>query len=266
MLVLSRRLNEKILFPGIQATVQVVAIKSNVVRLGIDAPPEVAVLRAEVPNRDEEWKPVAPAGVEPAHNQPLQRLNQLVNLRLQIAGKGLSVLREQLQASLSDDAAGTLDQIEEELSMLQQRLERETGQQSRRPPAPARPKRRALLVEDNANERELLAVFLRSSGLEVETAGDGYDALDYSNHHSRPDVVLLDMMMPHCDGPTVVREIRRDPAYSGLKLFAVTGHVADDFDLANGPAGVDRWFQKPIDPSALVHEVFAALDFPMNRL
>src|SRR5262245_56565662 len=51
MLVLSRRLSEKILFPGIQAAVQVVAIKPGVVRLGIQAPPEVLVMREEVLGR-----------------------------------------------------------------------------------------------------------------------------------------------------------------------------------------------------------------------
>lgn len=265
MLVLSRRLNEKILIPGIQVTVQVVAIKSNTVRLGIEAPPEVAVLRAELPDRDREWGPAPPAAAS-AGDRPWQRLNQLVDQRLQIAGKGLSVLREQLHDQMSPDAAGTIDRIEEELQMLRCRLERETGTPPPLTPKPTQPKRRALLVEDNANERELLALFLRTSGLEVETAGDGHDALDYLHHHTRPDVVLLDMAMPRCDGPTVVREIRRDPAYAGIKLFAVTGHMQDEFDLASGPAGVDRWFQKPIDPGALVHEVFAALNFPIHRL
>ena len=51
MLVLARRLGEKIVLPGLGITVQVVGIKGNVVRLGIDAPPEVSVFREEVVGR-----------------------------------------------------------------------------------------------------------------------------------------------------------------------------------------------------------------------
>jgi carbon storage regulator CsrA len=48
MLVLSRRLNEKLVFPGLNVTVQVLSVRGNVVRLGIDAPAEVQVLREEL--------------------------------------------------------------------------------------------------------------------------------------------------------------------------------------------------------------------------
>ena len=51
MLVLSRRLNEKVVLPGLGVTVQVVSVKPGVVRLGIDAPPQVRVLRAELLGR-----------------------------------------------------------------------------------------------------------------------------------------------------------------------------------------------------------------------
>ena len=50
-------------------------------------------------------------------------------------------------------------------------------------------------------------------------------------------------------------ELRRDPTYDGLKIFAVSGHDPAEYDLARGPAGVDRWFQKPIDPQELLRRV-----------
>src|SRR5947209_4217970 len=130
------------------------------------------------------------------------------------------------------------------------------------PPAPARKAPRALLVEDDPNERELLAGFLRHSGLEVDTAGDGCDALDYLRSRGRPDVVLLDMGLPRCDGATTVRNIRRDPAYAGLRIFAVTGSSPDEFDLGSGPGGVDRWFQKPLDPESLLRSLRQELEQP----
>src|SRR5207248_3517650 len=118
---------------------------------------------------------------------------------------------------------------------------------SRQAPAAPRP-RKALLVEDNANERELLAQFLRLGGFEVDTAGDGADALDYLRARGKPDVVLMDMSMPRCDGATTVREIRRNEALAGLKIIAVSGHLPEEYDLRPGPGSVDRWFSKPVDP------------------
>ncbi len=124
---------------------------------------------------------------------------------------------------------------------------------------PAKCPRRALLVEDDRNQRELLAGFLRLSGLEVDTAGDGCDALDYLRSGHRPDMVLLDMGLPRCDGLSTVRQIRSDPTMVGLKVFAVTGYRPEDFDLERGAGGIDRWFQKPLDPEGLVRELATEL-------
>jgi carbon storage regulator CsrA len=255
MLVLSRRLNEKICIPAIQSTIRVVAIKPGSVRLGIEAPADVLILREEVQGRMAEWEPPGPAN--------LQQTNDLLRKRLQINRKGLAALRRQMQAGAIADAEQTLEHLEEDLGLLWERLHAEPPKGVERPPAR---KAQTLLVEDNANERELLATFLRISGLDVITAGDGSDALDYLHSHGQPDLVLLDMGLPRCDGATVVREIRRDPKYSGLKIFAVSGHVPEEFNLERGPAGVNRWFHKPIDPSDLVRNVNQELDNALYRM
>jgi carbon storage regulator CsrA len=57
VLVLSRRLQEKIVLPGLGVTIEVVAVQPGVVRLGIDAPPEVTILRSELFDRSVEWDP-----------------------------------------------------------------------------------------------------------------------------------------------------------------------------------------------------------------
>jgi carbon storage regulator CsrA len=245
MLVLSRRLHEKILFPSLPAALQVVRIKPGVVRIGIDAPPGVPVLRAELSPRAAAAPPPAPP------------VRQMVQKRLEVIRSGLALLQRELAFDRKADAEMTLAKLDEDVRLLEARLEREMGA----PPAAAlhRPALRALLVEDNANERQLLAEILRIAGLEVVTGGDGADALDLLHRGDRPDVILLDMGLPRCDGATMVRALRRDPAYAGLKIFAVTGHTPDEFDLARGPGGVDRWFHKPIDPINLVRDVHRAL-------
>jgi carbon storage regulator CsrA len=253
VLVLSRRTNEKVLFPSINTAVQVVSIKGGAVRLGIEAPPEVTILRAELQDQAAERGGATPLA-EPAESR-LRGLRHMLRNRLNVTTVGLGLLRQQARAGLSDEMERTIAKIEEEMQKLRQRLESEAAQTPSPPPKPTRRSRNALLVEDDENERELLAGFLRLSGFAVATAGDGCDALDQLRAGPRPDVVLLDMGLPRCDGATTAREIRRDSACTGLKIFAVSGHSPNEYDLDCGSSGIDRWFHKPLDPAVLLREL-----------
>jgi carbon storage regulator CsrA len=253
MLVLSRRPNEKVLFPSINTTVQVLSIKRGAVRIGIEAPPEVPIWRAELQEPAAEWEATPP--LAEAAESRLRGLQHLLRNRLSVTTVGLALLRQQARAGLSDELESTIANIEEDMHLLRQRLDREAATTLPPPPQPSRKARKALLVEDDQNERELLAGLLRLSGFVVDTAGDGCDALDHLRAGERPDVVLLDMGLPRCDGATTAREIRRDPAWAGLKIFAVSGHSPNEYDLDRGPASIDRWFHKPLDPAVLLREL-----------
>jgi CheY-like chemotaxis protein len=109
-----------------------------------------------------------------------------------------------------------------------------------------------LVVEDSAIERKLLATVLELSGLNVTTARDGQDALEFLSLHAMPDAVLLDMLMPRCDGPTFVQEVRANPQLKGLKIFAVSGIEPRSLGLVTGEGGIDGWFPKPFEPGELV--------------
>ena len=135
MLVLSRRLNEKILFPGFETAVQVLGIRPGTVRLGIEAPDEVRVLREEVPDRLAEWGPDPEA--EFTEGPPtLVRLNQLLKKRLEIARLGLSELFAHLSAGHDEDANDTLARLDEDLAMLRRRVQREVERTSLLTPLP----------------------------------------------------------------------------------------------------------------------------------
>jgi carbon storage regulator CsrA len=236
MLILSRRLNQKVLFPGINASVRVVSCKGNVVRLGIEAPPEVTILREEVAPTQNSSPPAA---------ERFSDLARQLTDRLRLTSQSLGVVQLLLDAGQTEDAKQTLALLREDFQLLRHGLEGELEQ------APAAPSpQRALLVEDDRTQRELLAGYLRLAGLHVDTVGDGYDALDYLHSQPLPEVVLMDMGLPRCDGPTAVRAIRGEPSLSGLRIFAVTSSAADEFDL--GSAEVDRWFRKPLDPAILL--------------
>jgi CheY-like chemotaxis protein len=215
-----------------------------VVRLGIEAPDSVPVFREEVLRRQEDIAQPCETP-EPALLRGL--LHQL-NHHLHTGSLGLALLRRQLELGRTRDLPATLDRLEQDLAAL-----RGIVAAAERSAGPRR--RRALLVDDDRNELELLAGFLRLAGIEVQTAGDGCDALDSLRRHGPPDVVLLDMVMPRCDGPTTVRAIRGDPALQGLRIFGVTGAPCDSFGLEEGPTGIDRWFHKPLDPEVLLREL-----------
>lgn len=240
MLVLSRRENDKIVFPHLGIAVEVLRIAGRSVRLGVSAPAHVRVLRHELAEEAVLESLALPAGVPMSHHRLRNRLNS--------AAIGLALVRKQLEHGRVTDADATLERVLAQFQSLEDAL-------SAAPPNGERSERRALLVEDDANERELLAGFLQMSGFRVDGVADGCDALDYLAEHEPPDVVLLDMQMPRCDGPMTIHRIRQNPAYAGLRVFAVSGRVPGDMGVSVGPAGVDRWFCKPLNPQSLVQEI-----------
>ncbi len=247
MLVLTRRENEKILLPDIGVTVELMSVSGNRARLGISAPDSIRILREEVAAHQGAIRQAAARG-------PISRdfAHAMLN-RLNTAILGAEMMRLQLDRGRYEEMAGPLEKILSELMDLAGMLRPENAGAAVAPKA--RRPWRALLVEDNANESNLLAGVLRLTGFEVDTAGDGADALDYLHSHDRPDVVLLDMLMPRCDGPTTIGRIRRDPSLEGMKIFAVSATQPSRFGLATGRGGVDRWFSKPIDLNELVRQI-----------
>jgi two-component system, OmpR family, response regulator len=126
MLVLSRRQNETIVFPDLETTIQVVNIKSGVVRLGIAAPEHIRVLRGELPDRETEWADT-PAKSNPA----APRLNDLVQKRLAIVRRGLDEVQRSMAAATTEEAELLLDKLDEDLHLLRQRLHNEARTQPR---------------------------------------------------------------------------------------------------------------------------------------
>jgi carbon storage regulator CsrA len=255
MLVLSRRPNERVLLPGLDVAVQVLSLKPGVVRLGVEAPEGVAIFREEVWRRLGQTATDAHSPPTPAVERALAELNHMLRNRLNVTSIGMALLRRQLEERLAQEAHVTIDKLTQDLEMLQERVE--ASFEALRPRRARSAK--ALVVEDDRNECELLAGFLRMAGVEVTTAGDGADALDHLRQRGRPDFVLLDMLLPRCDGASMVRALRRDPAYTDLKIFALTGRAPEEFNLDSGTARIDRWFRKPINPEVLLRDLHQEL-------
>lgn len=246
MLVLSRGRNDKIVFPNLGITVEILNIASNKVRVGVDAPPSVTVLRHELTG-------AAGSAVLPESLNPARGLSHEVRNRLHAANLALHLSQKLLQANRQADAERTLQKALDEFAAVEERLTRRDQPDS--PAARARTRGHALIVEDNLNESELLASYLRLSGFQVDTARDGCDALSLLESELRPDAILLDMRMPRCDGPTMVSALRSNPDFRDLKVYAISGTPPDMLGVESGPRGVDRWFPKPLNPEVLVREL-----------
>ena len=116
------------------------------------------------------------------------------------------------------------------------------------------PPLRALVVDDSAVIRELIAVNLELEGFEVATAGDGESALDLARELF-PDVITLDVMMPRMTGFEAVELLRREPQTAHIPVVMVTGR-AQAADRARGEeVGVDAYLTKPFEPAELIEVV-----------
>ena len=122
--------------------------------------------------------------------------------------------------------------------------------------APA-PRRRVLVVEDNADAREMLAILLKRAGHDVRTAGDGAAAIAAAESFL-PEIVLLDVGLPGVDGYDVARQLRSSPRTAGALLVALTGYGQEEDRQRALAAGFDHHLLKPAEPAAVLELVARA--------
>lgn len=111
-----------------------------------------------------------------------------------------------------------------------------------------------LVADDDADIRDLVVFKLQQAGMEVVAVGDGNAALEALTGF-RPDLVLLDVMMPGLSGLDVLRRIRADEQLRSLKVVLLTAR-ARDVDVDDGyTSGADEYVTKPFSPRELMHRV-----------
>lgn len=117
-------------------------------------------------------------------------------------------------------------------------------------PAPSPGHLRILVVDDNVDAAESIAMLLTLDGHDVRSVHDAQEALDTASTFN-PDVVLLDIGLPDMNGYEVARRLRSRQAITHLRLVAVTGYgQQEDRDRAL-EAGFDQHLVKPVEPEAL---------------
>ncbi|OLB41952.1 MAG: hypothetical protein AUI04_05935 [Candidatus Rokubacteria bacterium 13_2_20CM_2_64_8] len=120
------------------------------------------------------------------------------------------------------------------------------------PPRNASPQRRGrvLVVEDEPDVAELIRYNLVKEGWEVLTASSGAEALKRVRE-AHPDVVLLDIMVPHLNGWEVCRRLKEDPETRAIPVIMVTGRVEEGDKVLGFELGADDYVTKPFSPREL---------------
>lgn len=112
-------------------------------------------------------------------------------------------------------------------------------------------KKRILVVDDDPHISELVCVNLEAAGYEVDRAANGHEAIDRIAA-ARPDLIVLDVMMPEMDGWELCKTIRDDPECCDLRIVMMTARDTDrDKMIGKGVFGVDEYLTKPFDLGAL---------------
>jgi diguanylate cyclase (GGDEF)-like protein len=120
--------------------------------------------------------------------------------------------------------------------------------------------RRVLVVDDDRNLRKIISTNLELAGFTVESAADGQEALEVIEQ-AQPDLVLLDLMMPHMDGYDVARKIRGhpNPSVANVPIIILTAKGETEDKLRGFEAGADDYITKPFGPQELLARVRAKI-------
>jgi two-component system phosphate regulon response regulator PhoB len=117
---------------------------------------------------------------------------------------------------------------------------------------------RILIVEDEQDIADLIGFNLQRAGFEVLKAHDGITGTEVALRE-RPDLLVLDLMLPGRDGYSVFRELRRDPRGAAIPVIMLTARAQTEDRIQGLEAGADDYLTKPFSPKELLLRVQAIL-------
>jgi two-component system cell cycle response regulator DivK len=110
---------------------------------------------------------------------------------------------------------------------------------------------RILLVEDTADNRQIIRDLLTASGFTVLEAGTGPEGLAMALS-AHPDLILMDLQLPGMDGYEVTRRIKANPRLAPIPVIAVTSYALSGDEAKSRSAGCDAYIAKPFSPRRLL--------------
>jgi two-component system, OmpR family, alkaline phosphatase synthesis response regulator PhoP len=115
-----------------------------------------------------------------------------------------------------------------------------------------------LLVDDDQDILEFIGYNLKKEGFEVTTASNGKEAIEIAKK-VKPDLIILDVMMPEMDGMETCHQMRNMPALKDTLIIFLTARGEDYSQIAGFDAGADDYITKPVKPRVVVSKVRAIL-------
>ena len=115
-------------------------------------------------------------------------------------------------------------------------------------------KKKILVVDDEKDLTALVSLHMKMAGFEVLTASNGEKALDLSREE-KPDLIILDLMLPKIDGWQVCERLRQDIATQDIPVIMLTARAETEDKLKGFEAGADDYVTKPFSPRELVARV-----------
>ena len=119
---------------------------------------------------------------------------------------------------------------------------------------PATPPAKVLIVDDEPNIALAIEFLMQQQGYQTQKAHDGRQALE-ALAHFQPDLIILDVMMPHMDGLEVAHEVRKQAALSDTQIIFLTAKGTQRDKMDGYGAGGDLYLTKPFDNKELVRKV-----------
>jgi excisionase family DNA binding protein len=121
-------------------------------------------------------------------------------------------------------------------------------------------KRKVLLVDDDAELVEVMNKFLEEDGrFEVRIASNGFDAGMMVKEY-RPDIIVLDVMLPDINGKEVCHRVRADTTLEDVRILCISGMIEEDKIQELRLAGADKFLHKPFDVEELIDEMCSLLE------
>ena len=246
MLVLSRSEKQGIVFPGLGITVEILDAGGKRVKVGIDAPPEIRVLRSELmPNRfDSETRLLQ------SHLQQVMQDDPSAALR--VIGACLQTFLDQAEAEKHEDrvtADPLCDEIMQQIATTTRGSSSNCDWQNSESNRASDTARTALIVDDHENERELLAGYLRLCSYKVFTSGS-------QNMDAIGSLPILDYVILNTDenghiDQELLSELRSNCLYEKTHIFTLSNRRPSEKEATESDEFIHQ-LCKPLDPRELV--------------
>jgi DNA-binding response OmpR family regulator len=117
---------------------------------------------------------------------------------------------------------------------------------------------KVLIVDDDVQTLRLVGLMLERQGFKIVAASNGMQALQMSRTE-KPDVIVLDVMMPDMDGYEVTRRLRKEPDTAEIPILMFTAKAQVDDKISGYDSGADDYLTKPIHPAELTAHLRALL-------